>query len=67
MLKRVLDALPPQDLEALREFERVHGLRILLQPGGLHTVAPLTAGPVDLQRLCGEEAATKVADIEAGG
>jgi len=48
LVLRVLDALPPQDLEALREFERVHGLRILLQPGGLHTVAPLTAGPVDL-------------------
>ena len=48
LVLRVLDALPPQDLEALREFERAHGLRILLQPGGLHTVAPLTAGPVDL-------------------
>lgn len=28
--------------------------------------ALLAAGPVDLQRLCGEEAADKVADIEAG-
>ena len=32
----------------LREFERTHGLRILLQPGGLDTIAPLTPGPVDL-------------------
>lgn len=28
--------------------------------------ALLAAGPVDLQRLCGEEAAARVADIEAG-
>ena len=42
---RVLDALPEADLEALRDFERAHGLRILLQPGGLDTIAPLTAGP----------------------
>jgi 23S rRNA (uracil1939-C5)-methyltransferase len=45
---RVLDALPEGDLEKLRAFERQHGLRILLQPGGLDTVAPLTPGPVDL-------------------
>jgi 23S rRNA (uracil1939-C5)-methyltransferase len=45
---RVLDPLPEADLEALRVFERTHGMRILLQPGGLHTIAPLTAGPVDL-------------------
>jgi 23S rRNA (uracil1939-C5)-methyltransferase len=32
----------------LREFERTHRLRILLQPGGLDSVAPLTEGPVDL-------------------
>lgn len=48
LVLRVLDALPPGDLEALREFERAHGLRILLQPGGLDTVAPMTPGPVDL-------------------
>jgi 23S rRNA (uracil1939-C5)-methyltransferase len=45
---RVLDPLPESDLEALRAFERTHGLRILLQPGGLNTIAPLTEGPVDL-------------------
>ncbi len=45
---RVLDPLPEVDLEALRVFERTHVVRILLQPGGLETIAPLTAGPVDL-------------------
>jgi 23S rRNA (uracil1939-C5)-methyltransferase len=45
---RVLDPLPEADLEALRAFEKAHGLRILLQPGGLHTIAPLTPGPIDL-------------------
>jgi 23S rRNA (uracil1939-C5)-methyltransferase len=48
LILRVLDALPPADLEALAGFERTHGLRILLQPGGLNTVAPLNPGPVDL-------------------
>ncbi|WP_235732798.1 peptidoglycan recognition protein family protein [Mycolicibacterium septicum] len=39
-----------------------------LTSGDLHTRidALLAGGPVDLQRLCGEEAATKVAEIEAG-
>lgn len=39
-----------------------------LTSGDLHTRidALLAAGPVDLQRLCGEEAAVKVAAIEAG-
>jgi 23S rRNA (uracil1939-C5)-methyltransferase len=45
---RVLDPLPEADLDRLRGFEKAHGLRILLQPGGLDTVAPLTPGPVDL-------------------
>jgi 23S rRNA (uracil1939-C5)-methyltransferase len=45
---RVLDPLPEADLEALRSFERAQGLRILLQPGGLDTIAPLTEGPLDL-------------------
>ncbi len=45
---RVLDPLPEGDLDRLREFEQTHGLRILLQPGGLDTVAPMTPGPVDL-------------------
>jgi 23S rRNA (uracil1939-C5)-methyltransferase len=48
LVMRVLDPLPESDLEALRAFEREHGLRILLQPGGLDSVAPLTPGPVDL-------------------
>jgi 23S rRNA (uracil1939-C5)-methyltransferase len=45
---RVLDPLPEPDLNALRAFEQRHGLRLLLQPGGLDTVQPLTPGPVDL-------------------
>ncbi|HEV8444986.1 MAG TPA: methyltransferase domain-containing protein, partial [Steroidobacteraceae bacterium] len=48
LVLRVLDPLPDSDLEALRSFEQRHGLRLLLQPGGLHTVQPLTPGPVDL-------------------
>ena len=48
LVVRVLDPLPDSDLETLRAFERDQGLRILLQPGGLHTIAPLTPGPVDL-------------------
>ena len=51
LVMRVLDELPESDLVALRGFERDHGLRILLQPGGLATVAPLTPGPVDLHYL----------------
>jgi 23S rRNA (uracil1939-C5)-methyltransferase len=45
---RVLDPLPESDLEKLRAFEVEHGLRVLLQPGGLDTIAPLTPGPLDL-------------------
>jgi 23S rRNA (uracil1939-C5)-methyltransferase len=48
LVVRVLDPLPDADLAALREFEQRHGLRLLLQPGGLDTVQPLTPGPVDL-------------------
>jgi 23S rRNA (uracil1939-C5)-methyltransferase len=48
LVVRVLDALPESDLDRLRAFESEQGLRILLQPGGLDTVAPLTPGPVDL-------------------
>jgi 23S rRNA (uracil1939-C5)-methyltransferase len=48
LVVRVLDALPDADLDKLREFERAHGLRILLQPGGLDTIVPLTPGAVDL-------------------
>jgi len=45
---RVLDPLSESDLGTLRVFEKTHGLRVLLQPGGLDTIAPLTEGPVDL-------------------
>jgi 23S rRNA (uracil1939-C5)-methyltransferase len=48
LVVRVLDPLPDGDLDKLREFERTHGLRILLQPGGLDSIAPLTPGAVDL-------------------
>jgi 23S rRNA (uracil1939-C5)-methyltransferase len=48
LVVRVLDPLPDSDLDKLRDFERTHHLRILLQPGGLDTIAPLTPGPVDL-------------------
>ncbi len=48
LVLRVLDPLPESDLDKLRAFEREQGLRLLLQPGGLNTIAPLTPGPVDL-------------------
>jgi len=48
LVVRVLDPLPDSDLDKLRAFELSHSLRILLQPGGLNTIAPLTPGPVDL-------------------
>jgi len=48
LVVRVLDPLPDDDLDKLREFERAHGLRILLQPGGLDSIVPLTPGAVDL-------------------
>jgi 23S rRNA (uracil1939-C5)-methyltransferase len=48
LVVRVLDPLPDADLEKLREFERAQALRILLQPGGLDSIVPLTPGPVDL-------------------
>jgi 23S rRNA (uracil1939-C5)-methyltransferase len=48
LVLRTLESLGPGDLDKLRTFERDHGLRILLQPGGLDSVTPLTAGPVDL-------------------
>ncbi len=48
LVLRVLDPLPEQDLARLAEFERAQGLRVMLQPGGLATIAPLTPGPVDL-------------------
>jgi 23S rRNA (uracil1939-C5)-methyltransferase len=48
LVVRNLNALCDADLDKLREFERAHGLRILLQPGGLHSIVPLTPGPIDL-------------------
>jgi 23S rRNA (uracil1939-C5)-methyltransferase len=54
LVLRVLDALPESDLARLREFEVAHRLRILLQPGGLDSVAPLTPGPVDLHYELGD-------------
>jgi 23S rRNA (uracil1939-C5)-methyltransferase len=41
---RVLDPPSEADLDQLREFERGHGVRVYLQPGGPATVAPLTPG-----------------------
>jgi 23S rRNA (uracil1939-C5)-methyltransferase len=48
MVLRVLDPPSPEDLERLREFEREHGIRIHLQPGGPGSVAPLTPGQAPL-------------------
>lgn len=48
LVLRVLEPLGEADLAALREFERTHELRILLQPGGLNSIVPLTPGPIDL-------------------
>jgi 23S rRNA (uracil1939-C5)-methyltransferase len=48
---RVLTAPTPADLERLRAFESAQKLRLLLQPGGLDTIAPLTPGPIDLHYL----------------
>ena len=48
LVVRNLTALGDADLDKLREFERAQGLRILLQPGGLHSIVPLTPGPLDL-------------------
>jgi 23S rRNA (uracil1939-C5)-methyltransferase len=48
LVMRVLAPLPDSDLAQLREFESAHGLRLLLQPGGLSSIHPLNPGPVDL-------------------
>jgi 23S rRNA (uracil1939-C5)-methyltransferase len=40
---RVLAAPSEQDRALLLDFERVHGVRVCLQPGGLDTVQPLAA------------------------
>jgi 23S rRNA (uracil1939-C5)-methyltransferase len=46
---RVLDPPTSADLDRLREFERSHGVRIYLQPGGPATVAALTPGQEPLR------------------
>ncbi|MGB6452647.1 MAG: 23S rRNA (uracil(1939)-C(5))-methyltransferase RlmD [Steroidobacteraceae bacterium] len=43
LVLRVLEAPPSRDLERLRDFERVHAVRLYLQPGGLESVARLSA------------------------
>jgi 23S rRNA (uracil1939-C5)-methyltransferase len=48
LVLRILDPLSDADLDRLAAFEREHGLRVLLQPAGLDSVAPMTPGPVDL-------------------
>jgi len=48
LVMRVLAPLGDGDLARLRDFEQTHRLRILLQPGGLDSIAPLTPGPIDL-------------------
>ncbi len=51
LVMRVLAPPGAADLERLRAFEHQHGMRILLQPGGLDSIVPLTSGPVDLHYL----------------
>jgi 23S rRNA (uracil1939-C5)-methyltransferase len=41
---RVLDPPSTADIERMRSFERAHGVRLYLQPGGPGTVVPLTDG-----------------------
>jgi 23S rRNA (uracil1939-C5)-methyltransferase len=53
LVLRVLDPPAPADLDRLAAFEREHGVRFYLQPGGPQTVAPLdgSAGPALQYRL----------------
>jgi 23S rRNA (uracil1939-C5)-methyltransferase len=44
LVLRVLDPPDSADLDLLLAFERQHGVRLYLQPGGPQSVAPLTAG-----------------------
>lgn len=46
LVLRVLDAPAPRDAERLKDFERAHGVRLYLQPGGLQSVAPLSPAAV---------------------
>jgi len=48
LVLRVLDAPSDTDLALLADFERSHGVRLYLQPGGPATVAPLTPGGAPL-------------------
>ncbi len=43
MVLRVLSAPSEADLGSLRAFGHAHGVRFYLQPGGIHSVAPLDA------------------------
>jgi 23S rRNA (uracil1939-C5)-methyltransferase len=49
LVLRVLDAPGDADLGRMREWERTHGARLYLQPGGPATVAPLTPGQEPLR------------------
>lgn len=44
LVLRVLDPPTDADLDLLRAFEREHGVRLYLQPGGPATIEPLTPG-----------------------
>jgi len=51
LVLRVLDPPSDDDLRRMREWERTHGARLYLQPGGPATVAPLTPGHEPLRYL----------------
>jgi 23S rRNA (uracil1939-C5)-methyltransferase len=50
LVLRVLDPPAPADLDRLAGFEREHGVRFYLQPGGPETVAPLASPPASSAR-----------------
>jgi 23S rRNA (uracil1939-C5)-methyltransferase len=49
LVLRVLDPPTAADLDRLRMFERVEGVRVYLQPGGPGSIAPLTPDPEPLR------------------
>ncbi len=49
LVLRVLDPPTPGDLLRMAEFERAHGVRLYLQPGGSDTVRPLSGDATALQ------------------
>ena len=51
LVLRVLDPPSDDDLRRMREWERTHGARLYLQPGGPATVVPLTPGHEPLRYL----------------